>query len=35
MNKIDLVEILKDVPKGTNLWSPVYGECTLLEVNEN
>lgn len=32
---IDLVEILKDAPKGTKLWSPIFGECTLLEVNEN
>lgn len=30
MNKIlNLIEILKDAPKGTKLWSPVCGECTL------
>lgn len=23
---IDLVEILKDVPKGTKLWSPIFGD---------
>lgn len=27
--KLNLVEILKDVPKGTKLWSPLCGECTL------
>ena len=32
---INLIDILKDVPKGTKLWSPIFGECTLLEVNEN
>lgn len=26
---INLVEILKNVPKGTKLWSPICGECTL------
>lgn len=26
---LDLVEKLKDVPKGTKLWSPLCGECTL------
>lgn len=25
--KLNLVEILKDVPKGTKLWSPICGEC--------
>ena len=33
--KLNLVEILKDAPKGTKLWSPVYGDITFLEVNEN
>ena len=33
MNKIlNLVEILKDAPKGTKLWSPVCGECTFLYI---
>lgn len=26
---INLVEILKDAPKGTKLWSPLCGECSL------
>lgn len=26
---INLVEILKNAPKGTKLWSPVCGDCTL------
>lgn len=30
---LDLVKILKDVPKGTKLWSPICGECELLDVN--
>lgn len=30
---LNLVEILKDAPKGTRLWSPVCGECELLDVN--
>lgn len=34
-NDLNVAEILKGIPKGTKLWSPVYGECTLLEVNEN
>ena len=33
MNEIlNLVEILKDAPKGTKLWSPVCGECTFLYI---
>ena len=32
MNKdINLVEILKDVPKGTKLWSPLYGDLIFVE----
>lgn len=31
---LNLVEILKDVPKGTKLWSPVCGDCELAEVVE-
>lgn len=31
---MNLVEILKDVPKGTALYSPVCGECTLYDVDE-
>lgn len=29
---MDLVEILKDVPKGTKLWSSTFGELELIEV---
>lgn len=32
---LNLVEILKNVPEGTKLWSPIYGECTFLEVDES
>ena len=30
---LNLVEILKDVPKGTKLWSPICGECILDEID--
>lgn len=30
--KLNLVEILKDVPKGTKLWSPICGECEFSEI---
>lgn len=30
--KINIAEILKDAPKGTKLWSPVYGTLYLLEI---
>lgn len=34
MNKnLDLTKILKDCPKGTKLYSPALGECTLEEIN--
>ena len=29
---INLVEILKDCPVGTELYSPIFGSCTLVEV---
>ena len=32
--KLNLVEILKDCPKGTKLYSPVYGEVELVKVHE-
>ena len=33
MNKnLNLVEILKDVPKGTKLWSPICGECEFVGI---
>ena len=28
-DKLNLIEILKNVPKGTKLWSPLIGECEL------
>lgn len=31
--KLNLVEILKDAPKSTKLWSPICGECELRDVN--
>lgn len=35
MNELNLVEILKDCPKGTKLYSTVFGEVKLEEVKEN
>lgn len=32
---LNLVEILKDAPKGTKLYSPIFGECELDEVSKN
>ena len=32
-NKVNLVEILKDCPKGTKLWSPICGECIFQYIN--
>ena len=32
---LDLTKILKYAPKGTELWSPIYGKCTFLEIDEN
>lgn len=32
-NKINIAEILCDMPKGTSLWSMIFGECTLEKVN--
>lgn len=32
---LNLVEILKDCPKGTKLYSPALGECTLEEINKD
>lgn len=34
-DNLNLVEILKDAPKGTKLWSPLCGECELVAVEEN
>lgn len=30
---INLIEILKDAPKGTKLWSPICGECELVGID--
>ena len=35
MEKLNLVKILKDCPKGTKLYSPALGECALEGVNDN
>lgn len=32
-NKINIAEILRDCPKGTKLYSPLFGECNLDEVS--
>lgn len=32
-DKLNLVEILKNVPKGTKLWSPIIGECELFNID--
>lgn len=31
--KLNLVEILKDCPKGTKLWSPIFGDLTFEELD--
>lgn len=31
-NKINIAEILRDMPKGTKLYSPLFGECECIEV---
>lgn len=31
-NKINIAEILRDMPKGTRLYSPLFGECECIEV---
>ena len=30
---LNLVEILKDVQRGTMLWSPVFGDCTFINID--
>jgi hypothetical protein len=32
---LNLVEKLKDVPKGTKLWSPIIGYCEFVEIDED
>lgn len=34
-NKINMAEILKDCPKGMELYSPIYGKVELLKVDSN
>lgn len=34
-NKINIAEILKDCPKGMELYSPIYGKVELWKVNSN
>lgn len=34
-NKINIAEILKDCPKGTKLYSPLFGNVELFSVGEN
>ena len=34
-NNINIAEILKDYPKGTKLYSPLFGKVTLEKVNIN
>ena len=31
-NKINIAEILRDMPKGTKLYSPLFGKCKCIEV---
>ncbi len=31
---LNLVEILKDCPKGTKLYSPIFGEVKFEEIND-
>lgn len=34
-NKIDIAEILRDMPKGTNLYSPLFGKCEYIGVDNS
>lgn len=34
-NKINIAEILRDMPKGTKLYSPLFGECELRGVDNS
>lgn len=34
-NKINIAEILRDCPKGTKLYSPLFGKCELAGVNNS
>ena len=35
MEKINIAELLKDCPRGMELYSPITGECTLVLVDDN
>lgn len=35
INKMNIAEILKDCPKGTRLYSPIYGEVRYLYIDTN
>ena len=32
---IDLTKILKDCPKGTKLYTPIWGYVTFIKINKN
>lgn len=34
-NKINIAEILKDCPSGMELYSPLFGDCTFVEIRDN
>ena len=34
-NKINIAEILRDTPKGAQLYSPLFGKCELADVNNS
>lgn len=34
MEKINLVEVLKNYPAGTNLYSPLFGEVTFRKIDK-
>ena len=34
-NKINIAEILRDMPKGTKLYSPLFANCRLEKINTN
>lgn len=34
-NKINIAEILRDMPKGTKLYSPLFGKCELADINNS
>lgn len=34
-NKINIAEILRDMPEGTKLYSPLFGKCEYIAVANN